>query len=78
MPNLYFYIPADSVSKVIGLKGKHIKAMERDHRVTSRIFKEVDPFPPLKGGSTLTPSLWTAMLVSGTSKHVFGGERCGA
>lgn len=83
MPNLYFYIPSDAISKIIGLKGKHIKQLERDYRVTSRIFKEKDPFPKYKGADTAenntvatptTPSLWTAMVVSGSTTRVF--EAC--
>jgi len=76
MPNLYFYIPSDAISKVIGLKGKHIKQLERDYRVTSRIFKEKDPFPTYKGADTADKNntLWTAMVVSGSTTRVF--EAC--
>ena len=77
MPIIYFYIATEEISKVIGVKGKHIKQLERDHKVTSRIFNrrqgEKDPFP----GFILddkTNTLWTAMMVSGLTKHVF--EAC--
>ena len=70
MPNLFFYIPSEEISKIIGLKGKHIKQLEKDHRVSSRIFKEKDPFPSYKTKSE-TPPLWTCMLVSGSTSAVF-------
>ena len=76
MPNLYFYIPTDEIAKVIGAKGKNIKQLDREHKVTSRIFKERDPFPGYKLKSDAPPSLWTAMMVSSpVNSNVFSACR---
>lgn len=75
MPNIYIYIPREDISKIIGLKGKNIKSIEREHKVTSRIFKEIDPFPKQNDeakNKNQQKSLWTAMMICGTATSVFG------